>query len=167
VRRKVFIQCKGAIDVKERARTSIGSSRTALFALPGPQNGWIWVRNDKNQTPIDSMCCFRQGGKVSLRLKRPLGREKTAMATAVTSATWRNSACCRRRNNDHFTHGYINIMSFNVYNFGYIWFGVRAQNLLRWMAVENRCGLGVRRVDKYSQSHIWTDDGRTLGRALY
>jgi hypothetical protein len=32
------------------------------------------------------------------------------------------------------------------------------------MAVENRCGLGVRRVDKYSQSHIWTDDGRTLGR---
>jgi hypothetical protein len=55
-------------------------------------------------------------------------------------------------------------MSFNVSNFGYIWFGVRAQNLLRWMAVENRCGLGVRRVDKYSQSHIWTDDGRTLGR---
>jgi hypothetical protein len=34
------------------------------------------------------------------------------------------------------------------------------------MAVENRCGLGVRRVDKYSQSHIWTDDGRTLGRAF-
>ena len=59
----------------------------------------------------------------------------------------------------------INIMSFTAYNYGYIWFGVRAQNLLRWMAVENRCGLGVGRVDKYSQSHIWTDDGRTLGRA--
>jgi hypothetical protein len=94
-----------------------------------------------------------------------LGREKTAMATAVTSATWRNSACCRRRNNHHCTHGYVNIMSFNAFNFGCMWFGVRAQNLLRWMAVENRCGLGVRRVDKkYSQSHIWTDDGRTLGR---
>jgi hypothetical protein len=95
-----------------------------------------------------------------------LGREKTAMATAVTSATWRNSACCRRRNNHHFTHGYANIMLFNVYNFGYIWFGVRAQNLLRWMAVENRCGLGVRRVYKYFQSHIWTEDGRTLGRGI-
>jgi hypothetical protein len=94
-----------------------------------------------------------------------LGKEKTAMATAVTSATWRNSACClRRRNNDHFAHGYVNIMSFNVCNFGCMSFGVRAQNLLEWMAIENRCGLGARRVDKYSQSHVWTDDVRTLGR---
>jgi hypothetical protein len=33
--------------------------------------------------------------------------------------------------------------SFNLSTFGYIiWIGVRAQNLLRWMAVEHRCGLG-------------------------
>jgi hypothetical protein len=52
---------------------------------------------------------FRQGGEVSQRLKPPaLGREKTAMATAVTSATWRNHAC-RRRNDHHFVHGCANI----------------------------------------------------------
>jgi hypothetical protein len=32
------------------------------------------------------------------------------------------------------------------------------------MAVEHRCGLGVQRVSKDSQSHLLTDDGRTLGR---
>jgi hypothetical protein len=54
--------------------------------------------------------------------------------------------------------------SFNLSTFGYIWIGVRAQNLLRWMTVEHRCGLGVQRVSKDSQSHLLTDDGRTLGR---
>jgi hypothetical protein len=88
---------------------------------------WLALGLKRQKSSTDRFhVLFSTGWQGFIAMKPPLGREKTAMATVVTSATWQNSAS-QRRNNHRFINGYVRTS--NVEN-GHTRFGVLAQNLL-------------------------------------